>query len=172
MYRTFWASFLAIVCAGLSPDIVVADDTAVVQADVKRCVSATYEANVDVAISCTYPKVIQMMGGEEATRSALTAAFGQLKQAGLKLESMVFPKPPTFFRGARNKYVFVPTLSHVSAATGQKLESLNFQLGIFDEAQHKWLYVEGSRVNAANVAVLFEDFPKDVAFPPFYRKKI
>lgn len=142
-----------------------------VQSDVKSCVAAVYKSDVRTALGCTLPRIVELMGGEQATEVQLNAAFANLQKARLKLESMSFPKPPQFFNGVTNRYVFVPTLS-VVVANGQKAESLNFQLGMFDRETKSWKYVEGSRVNAANAATIFDDFPKDIEFPPTYRKKL
>jgi hypothetical protein len=80
-------------------------------------------------------------------------------------------RPPEFLEGGGRRLAIVPTLTIVSA-NGQRVESLNFQLGVLEAGSTSWKYVEGSRINKENVQVLFPGFPQDYEFPKFYRKKL
>ena len=140
-----------------------------VQADVKRCLEAVYSADVETSLRCTHPKVIETMGGRPKAAETLSKTYSTFKQAGMKLDSLDFPKAPTFFSDSDNDYCFVPTLSVIERG-GKKAESLNFQMGVRSKGGGKWTYFEGSRLNKENVRSLFPSFPADVIFPGIYRK--
>jgi len=143
-----------------------------VQRDVRSLMEATYSRDVEGVLRLTHPRVLELMGGKDAARVATVAALTSISRLQLKIGKMTFPQPPIFFKGATRRYVFVPTLSVVSATGGQMLESLNYQLGILEPGTSQWKYVEGSRVNQSNARQIFSDFPSDIEFPRFYRRKL
>lgn len=141
------------------------------QAEVGKIVHALYAGDVETVLGHTHPLIVAMQGGEDATRQGIQQAIAQMTRIGMRLETLSFPKDPTFLESGGKRYVVVPTLSIISAG-GQRVESLNFQLGAFDAKSKRWGYVEGSRINRENVQILFPGFPKDYEFPTFYRKKL
>lgn len=146
-------------------------DDDLVQRDVRKMVNAVYQSDVDIALSYTHPKIIDLMGGTGQARSALETAFSKFQTLNMKLESLAFPEAPTFLKTDVNRFVIVPTKS-IILANGQRLESLNYQFGIQEHGTNTWKYIEGSRINNQNVRSLFPDFPSDYDFPEFYRKKL
>lgn len=148
-----------------------AGDTARVQQDVRALNDALYGGGVDTIIRYTHPNVIAMLGGTQSARKMVQEAVAFIKSTGLRVESLTFPKPPDFLEAGGRRFAVVPTLSILSA-NGERLESLNFQLGILEPNSTDWTYVEGSRLTKENVQVLFPGFPADYQFPPFYRKKL
>ena len=142
-----------------------------VQRDVEAIVRSLYRGEVDTALRYTHPAVVRLLGGPEQARSTLTQVMAQIAKAEMKIESFSFPRAPEFFEGGGRKYVFVPTLLIISA-NGQRAESLNFQLGILEPGTKDWKYIEGSRLNPANLQTLLPGFPKDRPLPRFYRKKL
>jgi hypothetical protein len=142
-----------------------------VQADVKALLQALYAGDVDTVLRYTHPTIVERQGGEEPTRGAIQHAVSTLTGAGMRLESLAFPKPPEFIEAPGQRFVVVPTLSIV-AANGQRVESLNFQLGALDTDSAQWRYVDGSRVNEQNVQLLFPGFPAGYTFPPTQRKRL
>ena len=142
-----------------------------VQEDVKAIANALYAGDVDTVLRFTLPMIIEAQGGMEKTRATLQPVLDKFKSVNMKLESLTFPKPPEFLQDGDRRFAIVPTLSVISG-NGQKVESLNFQLGVLEKGSTQWHYVEGSRVNAENVQILFPGFPKDYKFPETYRKKV
>lgn len=142
-----------------------------VQQDVKAISLATYSADVDGVLRYTHPTVIKMLGGMEAARRTLQETSVKFKSVGLRLESLMFPRPPEFLDGGGRRFAVVPTLSIISAS-GQRVESLNFLLGVVEPNTSQWTYVDGSRINKAIVQKLFPGFPASYEFPATYRKKL
>ena len=126
---------------------------------------------MDTVLRFTHPKIIELQGGLPATRSAVQQAVLMLKSINMQLESLSFPKKPEFLEGGGRRFAIVPTLTIVSS-NGQRVESLNFQLGVLEPKASQWVYVEGSRINRENVQILFPGFPTAYEFPSFYRRKL
>jgi hypothetical protein len=139
------------------------------QQDVRTISRALYGGDADTVLKYTHPKVVQLQGGEAAAHQRLQAAIQTMKN--MKIESLTFPAAPTCLNGGNRRFAIVPTLS-VLVRDGQRVESLNYQLGVLEPGEAEWTYVEGSRMNAATVQILFPGFPKDYTFPPIYRKRL
>ena len=141
------------------------------QEDVRKVSSFVYANDVETTFSYTHKKIIEMMGGYEVAKKLISEALAKFSGTGIKVESLEFSSPPQFFKSSLNEFVFVPTLTVISM-NGQKIESLNFQLGMRDLSLIDWKYVEGSRINKQNVHQFFPDFPADIDFPQIDRKKL
>jgi hypothetical protein len=142
-----------------------------VQRDVEAIARALYEQDVATLMRFTHPAIVQIMGGPEVAKRAVTAAAVQIARVGMKIEAFSFPSPPQFFEASGRRFVFVPTLTIIAAKAG-RVESLNFQCGVLEPAARDWKYIEGSRLTHAMAESLFPGFPKERPFPPFYRKKL
>jgi hypothetical protein len=146
-------------------------DVEIVQSDVRTLLAAVYDSDVDTVLGFTHPKIIERLGGPSKARVELNASLSKVNSVGMKVESLTFPDAPTFFKTDANECVIVPTLSIISA-NGQRIESLNYQLGSREIGTSKWVYIEGSRISQKNVRDFIPDFPTDYEFPKFYRKKL
>jgi len=157
---------LAVRALAFSPE---SQDAPAVQRDVRRANDALYSGDVDTLLLYTHPRIIELMGGEQRARETLKESLKIVSE--MRVEKLSFPDAPRFFEGQDNLFVFVPTLTIINLK-GQRIESLNFQLGIKKQGQGNWGYVEGSRVNDSNVRSMFPDFPPGIEFPKFYRRKL
>ena len=142
-----------------------------VQNDVRAMIEALYRGDAAAVLQLTHPTVIQSMGGSDAARSATEEALQQISLVGVKLESLSFPRKPEFMQGSGREFAIVPTLI-VLAASGQRVESSNFQLGVKDSVSSDWKYVEGSRIDQQSVQSLFPGFPISYEFPKIHRKRL
>jgi hypothetical protein len=167
--RCVAAFVLSIMSCGLSAQ--TARDADRVQEDVRTMVYALHDGDVDTVLRFTAPRVIEQSGGPENVRRALRAAAQLSQQSGMQIESFRFPEAPAFVEGGGRRFALVPTLQVVSAR-GQKVESLNFQLGILEPGAQHWVYVEGSRLTPQNIQAVAPGFPVDYELPPFYRRRL
>lgn len=153
--------------AALSPD----QTKKHVQDDVRAMQAALYSGDVDTLLRYTHPLILDRIGTREQARNAMLQLTQQVLARNMKVESLTFPAPPDVLQGGERRFAIVPTLT-VIAARDQRVESLNYQLGVLEPGASQWQYVEGSRVNAENVRDLFPDFPTSYQFPKFYRKRL
>lgn len=142
-----------------------------VQSQVREISSAVYAGDADGVLKHSHPKIIAMLGGQDAAKPLLEQMLKKLLANGMKMEEMTFPAAPSFLTGTENEFVIVPTRS-IIVANEKRGESLNFQFGARPIGSTRWSYIEGSRINSDNVRKLFPDFPRDFAFPAISRKLI
>ncbi len=141
------------------------------QRDVDAMAGGLYSGNLDIVLDYTHPAIVEGLGGREQAREKMAAAVTPMLQKGCRVDAFRFPKPPEFVRTDVAVYAIVPTLMTLSMGD-ERTESLNYQFGVLDQGTKKWKYIEGSRINAANVNSLFPDFPANYPFPRFYRKRL
>ena len=142
-----------------------------VQRDVEACVRALYAGDLDTVLDLTHPRILDQLGGRERVAATMGEALQPMRDSGMRVESFMFPRPPDFLQAGPRRYVVVPTLA-VLVLGGQRVESLNFQVGVLEPGARGWLYVEGARLDAGNVHAVFADFPAGYTFPAIYRKKL
>ena len=143
-----------------------------VQKNISDNEHALLKGDVDVVLSFTNPRLIELMGGREAARAELLTGIVAIQAAEIELISFTFPAPPQFLSGGGNEFVVVPTLSVIrSTKIDYRAESLDFQVGMLDAVSKSWKYVGGSRINDQKVkALLLPGFPDDFKFPQIYYK--
>jgi hypothetical protein len=115
---------------------------------------------------------VERAGGREATRAAIERALDRAAREKVAPESLSFPRGPDFLDGRGRRFAVVPTLSVIRGRGGERLQSLNYLVGVRERGARGWAWVEGSVLNQRNVRVLFPDFPSDYAFPPIERKRL
>lgn len=144
-----------------------------VQKNVSENDRALFSGDVDTVINFTNPRMIEIMGGREAARKQIAESLmGPIKATNMELISLTFPQPPVFLNGGGNHFVVVPTLSVVRfPKTENKIESLNFYVGILDTTSQSWKYLDGSRINEQSRIMFLPGFPPDFKLPQIYRKK-
>ena len=141
------------------------------QQDVQRLVQAPYRGDAETVLRFTHPRVVEIQGGSEATRQAIEKVIADVRASKMSVESMTFPEAPACVASGGRRFVLVPTLSIINVGN-TRVESLNYQFGVLEPGASGITYIEGSRVNARTVQMLFPGFPKNVKFPPTYRKRI
>jgi hypothetical protein len=141
------------------------------QQDVRAIYQALYGGDADTLLRFTHPTIVELQGGPAAARQTIDNVIASIQKGKMSVESLTFPSPPTCLRAGGRGFIVVPTMSVLSIA-GQRVESLNYQFGVAGDGESSWTYIEGSRVNADTVQILFPGFPKGYKFPPIYRKRI
>ena len=124
---------------------------------------ALFSGDVDTVINFTHPRIIEILGGRKAARKQITESLmGPIKATNMELISLTFPQPPVFLSGGGNRFVVVPTLSVVRfPKTENKIQSLNFYIGILDTTSQSWKYLQGSKINEQAKTMLLPGFPPD-----------
>ena len=143
-----------------------------VQADVRSIYNALYSGDVDTVLRFTYPKLLENMGGAAKAKETLATVLSKIQATGISIDSMTFPQDPTFIETNANHYAIIPTLLVAKTSDGQRVESLNFQMGVRPVGTTEWTYVDGTQITQANVRTLFPDFPTGQVLPTTSRRRL
>jgi len=143
-----------------------------VRRDVTALVEAGYRGDVEAMLRFTHPALVERLGGSDAARAAMAKVLREAERVDVELESFSLPGAPEFLDGRERRFAIVRTLSVIRGKDGQRLESLNFLLGVREPDAEAWSYVEGSMLDKEKVRVLFPDFPEGYTLPAFHRRKL
>lgn len=149
---------------GLPPDAM----RKLVQDDVRLIQQALYGGDVDTLLAYTHPKILERIGKGGDAKAGMQAIAQQMRSRNMKLGSLTFPGPPDMVPVGERLFAIVPTLT-VFSARDERIESLNYQVGVLEPDASSWKYVAGS---TTSVREYFPDFPATYQFPKTYRKRL
>jgi hypothetical protein len=116
-----------------------------------------------------HPKLIEAAGGRAVMETALREAFEQWAKLGMKIKTTEFPSPPSFYKGAVNEFVIIPTHT-VIAIVDKSVSSSGYQLGVRKIGETRWGYVDGATLTREQALLLFPDLPKNLKLPEVVNK--
>jgi hypothetical protein len=155
------ACVLSFACAAAAQDTAAIKS---IQDDVSNLLLAVQKQDSKTILDLTHPRVFEISGGRDKLEAALVMVFKQWQDAGMAFKSVEFPAPPTFHKGTESEYVVVPTHTVVTVS-GKTIDARGFQLGARKIGESKWGFVDGAKLSKEVLALLFPDFPKDIALP-------
>ena len=141
------------------------------KSDVKKNMEASIQGDLDTIVGFTHPRIIELSGGEKRARIELSKMLAEMKTKGFNIESFEIPVSPTISQQRGTQYAIVSTLTKLTLK-GQKMENLNFQLGIKKVSDKEWVYIDSSKIMQKEVLELFPEIPNALEFPQVYKKKI
>ncbi|MBX3441466.1 MAG: hypothetical protein KF774_03605 [Planctomyces sp.] len=136
-----------------------------VEADAVKMFDATYRwNNVDGVMDLTHSRLIGALGGEAEAREGFSSFLQEIRDSGLKVESVSLPSTPRFFSTPYRHFAIVPMRAVFQTADG-RVRSDFFILGCRDRRTADWGYIEGARLDDEDLRDLFEDFPSEAPLP-------
>jgi hypothetical protein len=150
-----------------------ADGSRMLSSDVRRMMEVMLGASDDVAfvIKTTYPRTLELAGGEAGLRRTIEGSRASSLQRNMKIEAFTLPAPPRIVRTAHHSFAIVATRMIIDS-NGERAESLSFTVGIRDSDAKAWTYIGGRAWSEQMRRDWFPDFPIDYPFPTISTKKL
>ena len=122
-------------------------------------------------VKYTFPKVVEMMGGNEAMLSTTQATMDKMKAAGYTFEDISFTSPSEFVE--QNGFSQC-TLNQVLIMTTPdgKIESTTTMLAVSGDKGKNWTFLDASGVPSDLIPTIFPDLHPDLIISPAERKNI
>lgn len=137
-----------------------------VEMEAARMFDALYRwGDVDTLIEHAHPKLIQATGGESGARRAFQELIGDVQSSGIRVESFAVLGATELVATDYSDFAIVPSRGVFRLENGARIASWSYQLAARKKGEQKWGFVDGSRLNADNLWVLFPDFPKNQRLP-------
>ncbi|GAA4438994.1 hypothetical protein [Bremerella cremea] len=137
------------------------------QNDVQTLTTALLEADSETALKLLHPKPFDRRIGsrEEFTKGLKKAkeALGRIKLFKPEI-SVAFPKRPIFVEGEQHQFAIVPIETQVKMLGGIG-KSESFLIGIREEKDDTWRYLDGTKLEQEDIQKLFSDFPVEQPLP-------
>lgn len=113
--------------------------------DAKAISKATLDMNFETVIKHTLPSVLEMMGGEDAALKVIQSTYANMKAKGIVFEKAEINKV-TDFANEHGQYRCVVEGFNQMTASGQRVKSKVYYLGIYNAADKLWWFIEGNQV--------------------------
>jgi hypothetical protein len=138
----------------------------------REYLTAFYKHDLETVVRLTHPKLIDSFGGPIKAKQVMLGPVQRILAEGTEIIDLEFPDEPIFTHSDRNEFVLVPTKLWLINRAAHRSESIDYLFGARPVGGGEWTFIEGSRINRANVGKYFRDFPADVPFPPRRLKRL
>ncbi len=142
------------------------------QALAREYLTAFYKHDLETVVRMTNSKLIDSWGGPNKARQVMLVPVQRVLAEGTEVIDLRFPEDPVFTKSEVHEFVLVPTKLWLINRAAHRTELIDYVFGARPAAGGDWTFIEGSRINRANVGKYFRDFPADVPFPSRKLKRI
>ncbi|WP_339753606.1 hypothetical protein [uncultured Winogradskyella sp.] len=133
--------------------------------DAKITSRATLEMDFKTVLKHTLPKVVDMMGGEEAAFTLLKSTFDTMKTQGFVFEKADINSVSEIIE-EQGQYRCIIEGYNQMKMTGQRIRSKSYLLGVYNDTDKFWWFVEAKQLkNKALVNVVLPNFETSLEIP-------
>ena len=133
--------------------------------DAKITSKATLEMDFKTVLKHTLPKVVDMMGGEEAALTLLKSTFDTMKTQGFVFEKADINGVSEIVE-EQGQYRRVIGGYNQMKMAGQRIKSKSYLLGIYNDTDKFWWFVEAKQLkNKAMVDLVLPNFETKLEIP-------
>lgn len=133
--------------------------------DAKTTSKATLEMDFKTVLKHTLPKVLEMMGGEEAALTLLKNTFDGMKTQGFAFEKADIISISDIVEEQGQHRCFVEGFNQMKMG-GQRIKSKSYLLGVYNETGGFWWFLEAKQLkNKAMVDMVLPNFETNLDIP-------
>ena len=133
--------------------------------DAKITSKATLEMDFKTVLKHTLPKVVDMMGGEEAALTLLKSTFDTMKTQGFVFEKADINGVSEIVEEQGQYRCVIGGYNQMKMA-GQRIKSKSYLLGIYNDTDKFWWFVEAKQLkNKAMVDLVLPNFETKLEIP-------
>lgn len=135
-----------------------------VRAAAERESHAVQRGDIDVVVSLTYPKLVELAGGAERIKATIAAQHEQFKSKGIMIDSVVVEPPEQPVTKADRIYCVVPMTVRMKGQN-VKVTQRSFLLAVSTDNGGSWTFLDGSGLSPAMIAKVLPELPPEVKLP-------
>ena len=124
--------------------------------DARITSEATLKMDFKTVLKHTLPKVVDIMGGEDAALTLLNSTFDSMKSQGFVFEKADIKTVSEIVKEQDQYRCFVEGYNQMTMA-GQRIKSNSYLLGIYNDAEGFWWFIEAKQLK--NTAMLDQVIP-------------
>ena len=133
--------------------------------DAKITSKATLEMDFKTVLRHTLPKVVDMMGGEDAALTLLKTTFDGMKSQGFEFEKADVISVSEIVEEQGQHRCVIEGFNQIKMA-GQRIKSKSYLLGIYNTADGFWWFLEAKQLkNKAMLDMVLPDFETTLVIP-------
>ena len=133
--------------------------------DAKIASTAALDMDFKTVLKHTLPKVVEIMGGEEAAVNLLTTTFDNMKTQGFVFEKADVIDVSEIVKEQGQYRCVVESFNQITMS-GQRIKSKSFLFGIYNQDDGYWWFVEAKQLkNKAMLDMVLPDFETSLDIP-------
>lgn len=112
----------------------------------------------------TYPKIIEMMGGNDKMIEITENAIEQMRQQGFEFSKINFGKPTKIYEAGNELHSLLDQTIEIKKTSGTII-SKSYLLAISLDKGERWYFLDTADLTNETVYELFPDFNSDLSIP-------
>ncbi len=125
---------------------------------------ATISGNYQALAKFTYPKIVEIMGGQEQMAEIIEKEIQQLENQGITLVSVKLGTPEKVYKAANELHCLVPQTIVLKLNAGNMAQE-SFLLAVSQDAGKNWYFVDTAQLTNDSARQLFPAFNQDLKIP-------
>ena len=149
---------------GISAGVFAQDMQAVIKAQAQETIEAMKNLDHKKMAQKTYPKILEMVGGEEALIKLLENQFNQFKAEGITFTSIEIGDPSATVKAGEELHCLIPQ-KLVLDTKDQIITTNGYLLGISRDQGKEWYFLDCAQLNNESVKMILPNFNDELKIP-------
>ncbi|WP_296315369.1 hypothetical protein [Winogradskyella sp. UBA3174] len=133
--------------------------------DAKLTSKATLEMDFETVLNHTLPKVVDLMGGQDAALTLLISTFDTMKMQGFVFEKADIISVSDIVKEQGQYRCIVEGFNQMKMAQ-QRIKSKSYLLGVYNEAEGFWWFIEAKQLkNQPLIDQVIPNFETSLTIP-------
>jgi hypothetical protein len=133
--------------------------------DAKLAAQGSMSADYESIIKYSLPEIIELMGGKEAAKTSISAMYKSMNEQGLVFEKAEILEVSDIVQEQGQSRCTVKSYNEMTM-TGQRLKSTSYLLGIYNEDDEHWTFIEAKQLQTPQlVNQILPDFETSLDLP-------
>jgi hypothetical protein len=130
----------------------------------RDCGAALVGGEYEKVVQCTYPRVVEMVGGPQAMIKELQSGRAEVKKDGVDFQSVDTGKPKRLVAAGAELLGIVPTTLTMQVPSGRLLQK-SYLLAVSPDDGRTWWFIDGAGLDADKVKQVIPKFPSTLKLP-------
>ena len=135
------------------------------QAQAEECGRAFIEGNFERLADCTFPKLVELIGGREKLLEAVRKDVAEMKAEGFEPLSQTHSAPTQVLRVGSQTYAVLP-IKFKMRTSKEILASDSFMIGVSGDGGQNWKFLSADSTDEARMKLLLPDAAGKLKLPP------
>ncbi|MGB0879095.1 MAG: hypothetical protein ACPGTO_00855 [Polaribacter sp.] len=132
--------------------------------DAKKTAKATLASDFKTVLDFTYPPVVNLMGGKEKALATIISSMEEMEKSGFKFEKADVISASDIVK-EQNQYRCFIKNNYVMLLNGQKITSEAYLLGIYNDADKVWNFIEAKQLGNPAISKVLPNFKTALIIP-------
>jgi hypothetical protein len=132
--------------------------------DAKKTSKATLDSDFRTVLKYTFPPILKLMGGKENALEIISKSMSSMKDTGFDFKSADVISVSEIVK-EQNQHRCLIKNNYVMTFNGQKITSEAYLLGIYNQKENIWTFIEAKQLANPAINQVLPDFKTSLHIP-------